>query len=352
MTELPFRLDLLKFLADHRTGLLTQFFLLTTFVGDVGGYILIIVAIYVLYDKRLAFRLAAVVLLTMCLNHLLKIVIKNPRPFIHEGTYVEKWAVSPDNARVLATEYSTPSGHAMGAAAFYSYLYAKLRDRSVRVVAVLAILLTGLSRPYLGVHYLEDVLIGWAIGIGIAVLAVKYEDAIQERWSELSFAGQVLGAVAASVVLWSIASALGAGGTIDEPPRAFLTYTGFLSGVVIGVPLERKHVDFDPRSSTVLSKALRYVVSVASVLVTLLVLDRLFDALATDSSLLGQALRYVRYTTAGLAATYGAPLLFTRVGWAEKRAASSSIVGLRYGRGFAGTPSFSAKKRKVSGHQQ
>ena len=351
MTELPFRLDLIQFLADHRSAFLTDFFLLTTFIGDVGGYILIIVAIYVLYDKRLAFRLAAVVLLTMCLNHLLKIVIKNPRPFIHEGTYFEKWAVSPDNARVLATEYSTPSGHAMGAAAFYSYLYAKLRDRSVRVIAILAILLTGLSRPYLGVHYLEDVLIGWAIGIAIVVLAVRYEDAIQRRWSELSSAAQALAVVAASILLWSVTIAMN-GWTIGEQPRAFLTYTGFLAGIVIGAPLERKHVGFDPRSSTVLAKMLRYAISVASVLITLLVLDRLFDALAEDSTLLGQVLRYVRYALAGVAATYGAPLLFTRIGWAEKRAANSSIVGLRYGRGFAGTPSFSAKKRKVSGHQQ
>src|SRR4029450_1042307 len=167
MTELPFRLDLIQFLADHRSAFLTDFFLLTTFIGDVGGYILIIVAIYVLYDKRLAFRLAALGPPPLCLNLLLKLVIKNPRPFIHEGTYVEKWAVSADNARVLATEYSTPSGHAMGAAAFYSYLYAKLRDRSVRVVAVLAILLTGLSRPYLGVHYLEDVLGGRALRLSL-----------------------------------------------------------------------------------------------------------------------------------------------------------------------------------------
>jgi hypothetical protein len=137
MTELPFRLDLIQFLADHRSAFLTDFFLLTTFIGDVGGYILIIVAIYVLYDKRLAIRLAAVVLLTMCLNHLLKIVIKNPRPFVHEGTYVEKWAVSADNARVLATGIRLPRATPW-AAAFYSYLCAKLRDRSVRVVAVLA----------------------------------------------------------------------------------------------------------------------------------------------------------------------------------------------------------------------
>src|SRR5262245_62101266 len=54
MTELPFRLDLLQFLADHRTGFLTQFFLLTTFIGDVGGYVLIIIGLYVLWDKRLA----------------------------------------------------------------------------------------------------------------------------------------------------------------------------------------------------------------------------------------------------------------------------------------------------------
>jgi membrane-associated phospholipid phosphatase len=62
-------------------------------------------------------------------------------------------------------EFSTPSGHATAAAAFYTYLYGKVCSRAVRIVAVAAILIIGISRPYLGVHYFEDVFLGWALGV-------------------------------------------------------------------------------------------------------------------------------------------------------------------------------------------
>jgi hypothetical protein len=85
MAPLPFSIALIRFLAAHRTAFLTKVFLFSTFAGTVEGYILIITAIYVMYDKSLAVRLSVLLLLTMSLNHVLKIIIKNPRPFIREG---------------------------------------------------------------------------------------------------------------------------------------------------------------------------------------------------------------------------------------------------------------------------
>ncbi len=316
MAQLTFNMAVMQFLVDHRNVLLTKFFLLASFAGQVEGYILIVTLIYVMLDKTLAVRLAVLLLMTMCLNHVLKIILKNPRPFIHEGTYLQKWAVSTENAKALSTEYSTPSGHAMAGSAFYSYLYAFVENPFVRVIAVLAILATGFSRPYLGVHYPGDILIGWVIGLLVALVAIKRADKITDGWNKLSHKYQVAIAVASSLVLWLATIAIN-GWRIDGQPRAFLGYAGFLTGILIGRPIELSAVNFDPRSSTLLAKILRFAITVAMVLVSLVLLDKVFRAIADDLSALGYLLQYLRYVIAGLINIFVAPLFFTKLGLAE-----------------------------------
>jgi membrane-associated phospholipid phosphatase len=316
MASLPFSITLIRFLAAHRTAFLTRVFLFSTFVGTVDGYILIVILIYVMYDKRLAVRLSVLLLLTMSLNHVLKIIIKNPRPFIREGTYAKQWAVSAEDAKELATEYSTPSGHAMAGSAFYSYLYALVENRSVRVVAIIAILMTGLSRPYLGVHYLEDILIGWVIGLAVALAFLKYADAFVEKWDQVSYRYQVTIVVGSSLALWLLTIMIN-GWRIDGQPRAFLGYAGFLTGLVIGLPFELRTLNFDPRSSGVTAKILRYFISVGMVILTLLLLGRVFATMSDNFSMPGYLLQYIRYTVAGAVSIYLAPLLFTKMRLAE-----------------------------------
>ena len=95
MPELSFDLDTVQRLADHRTALLTVVFQLFTLLGEIEGYVLAICLVHATYDKSLAFRLSVLVLATISLNHVLKTLIANPRPFISEGTHAESWAVSP-----------------------------------------------------------------------------------------------------------------------------------------------------------------------------------------------------------------------------------------------------------------
>ncbi len=74
---------------------------------------------------------------------------------------------------------SFPSGHALESTAVYGGLALtlgrRLRRRCPRaVVFVLGVglpILIGFSRVYLGVHYLTDVLAGWAAGLALALLA-------------------------------------------------------------------------------------------------------------------------------------------------------------------------------------
>ena len=317
MLELAFNLDWIQHLAEQRTPIATAFLQLFTFIGDLEGYVLVVTFIYAAYDKKLAFRLAVLVLVTMSLNHVLKTLIANPRPFVAEGTYAERWAVSGAKAEELAAEYSTPSGHAMAGSCFYSYLCASVKSRYLRAVAIATIILIGLSRPYLGVHYVEDVLMGWALGVPIALLAVRVGEKAALVWNRRSLAERVL-----LVVASSMAVVLATGPLYEASPHGqplpFVSYLGLLSGIVLAYPLEARWVAFDPRSSTALCKAVRAAMAVALVIGTLALLDWLFAQLGTDSSLLGRVLRYVRYGAAGAVGMLLAPLLFVRLGLGER----------------------------------
>jgi membrane-associated phospholipid phosphatase len=93
------------------------------------------------------------------LNQLLKGLFERPRPYFEHPLLVE-------------TSYSFPSGHAMesfvvyGMLAYFAVLALRSWKARVGVVfgAALLVVLIGLSRMYLGVHYFSDVLAGYAAG--------------------------------------------------------------------------------------------------------------------------------------------------------------------------------------------
>ena len=82
---------------------------------------------------------------------------------------------------ILPSSYSFPSGHSLGSFCFYLALAAILTNRVEKpllkiviwTLAVLLVLLIGISRVYLGVHYPSDVLAGFVIGfIWVVTIAV------------------------------------------------------------------------------------------------------------------------------------------------------------------------------------
>ncbi|NOT93853.1 hypothetical protein [Ferruginibacter sp.] len=75
---LPFGTDALQLIAKLRTDFLNYFFKFFSFIGEVEGYLLIIVFVYLLIDKTLAFRLSMVTLSSMILNHVMKTIIADP----------------------------------------------------------------------------------------------------------------------------------------------------------------------------------------------------------------------------------------------------------------------------------
>jgi undecaprenyl-diphosphatase len=122
------------------------------------------------------------------------------------------------NARVLETNFSFPSSYATVSAAFYGvaayFLIRGLRRDSAKIVvgvlAALVVLLVGVSRAYLGVHFPSDVLSGWMLGLLWFALIVIVDHLWQAR--QAPAARRQAGGLRAAggVVIWALAVAYAA----------------------------------------------------------------------------------------------------------------------------------------------
>jgi undecaprenyl-diphosphatase len=130
------------------------------------GIITFAVVGYLFLARRpaVAWLMLGAVLGGVAINNLLKYAFARPRPdFVTHA------------ARVFTTSF--PSGHATLSAITYLTMGALLarihHSLAIRIylmsVAVFLILLIGMSRIYLGVHYPTDVLGGWCIGAAWAM---------------------------------------------------------------------------------------------------------------------------------------------------------------------------------------
>lgn len=145
-------------------------------ITQFGGTILMIVwalALLVLIkNKRIAISVVSNLVLIALLNNILKLIVRRARP---------------TGFRLIAeTGYSFPSGHSMVSMAFYGYLiyliYKNVRNKKLRWTLItcfsLLILIIGMSRIYLGVHYTSDVFAGFLFSLGYLVIYTKLTDPI------------------------------------------------------------------------------------------------------------------------------------------------------------------------------
>lgn len=174
------------YVAAHRTSTLTGLFRALTAVGDAASLstLTAAVAAALAWHTR-TWRPLWIAALTLAgsqtLVYTIKGLVGRPRP----GT-----------GFALATEtgYSFPSGHATSGLAAFGVLAwlstSRITHRPARVIvwaaaAGLAIGV-GLSRIYLGVHYLSDVLAAWALGAGwVTVVTATISTSTQLRHRSL-----------------------------------------------------------------------------------------------------------------------------------------------------------------------
>lgn len=150
------------------TDFKTSFYKVITFFGEIYFFIAIVVILFiVLKNKKDAIFISINLILAAFINNvLLKSLIARERPadmLIEQGGY------------------SFPSGHSFVSAAFYGFLIylictSKIQKKYKIVISSilsLLILLIGISRIYLGVHFPSDVTAGLIGGVIFLIIFIE-----------------------------------------------------------------------------------------------------------------------------------------------------------------------------------
>lgn len=155
-----------KLLTLYHTDFLNYIMRFTSLLGSV--YFYIIVLLIALIKSKIYFKLTVVPLITSYITNMtFKLIINRNRPLT--------WIVTPP------LDPSFPSGHTICSVVFYGiiiYLLKNIKNNklrlTLRILLTILIILIGISRLYLGVHFLSDVLTAYLLGILILTMFIRY----------------------------------------------------------------------------------------------------------------------------------------------------------------------------------
>lgn len=155
-------LEIIRLIQRFINPVLDAFFVAVTMVGEPYFAAAILAWIYWNVDKGRGRFIAYGVFTSLVFNNVVKDLFKLPRPIGQEGIISRRVET--------ATGHSFPSGHTQNAAAFFTSCALAFSSKLLAWAAPAVVVLVGVSRLYLGVHYPKDVLVGAVLGTVIPLL--------------------------------------------------------------------------------------------------------------------------------------------------------------------------------------
>jgi len=300
-----------------------QFF---TFLGSENFFLLMLPVVDWCISVDMGVRVGAILLFTGGVNDVFKLGMHGPRPY---------WYSTLVKAFSAETSFGVPSGHAQIATGVWGTIASRIKRSWAWPAAIAVILLIGISRLYLAVHFPHDVLLGWLIGSLVLWAFLGWWDKLAAWLKTQTLGAQVGLAFGASLLLllcgflafltlqgWEIPAAwmenaVKAG--VEELPdpatlSGVLTNSGALFGLLAGLAWIKSQGGFNA-GGPVGKRVLRYILGLVGVLIFWYGLGAVFPR---GEELLSYILRYLRYTLVGLWISAGAPYLFLRLRLAQR----------------------------------
>ncbi|PCJ71583.1 MAG: hypothetical protein COA62_03085 [Rhodobiaceae bacterium] len=209
-----------------RTPFLTPIFQGFTWLGYLPFFMIFLSLGYWLWDKEKITRLAVLIILSAVVNSFLKDYWQDARPSID---------LRLDGG--VGESYGLPSGHAQVAAVMWFWLAWEIKKTWAWITATVLVSGVAFSRIYLGVHDVEDVVVGLAIGFAsLFIFSWLVSDRFR-TWHNLNPVLQVaiiLAFLPAFIYLWPN----------NESATPGISLGLFLAGWWAGANLDRRSIGF------------------------------------------------------------------------------------------------------------
>lgn len=160
-------MNFLYILEDLRMPVLNEIMLLITRFGEETIFLIAALVMFWCVDKKKGYYILSVGLIGTVLNQFMKLWFRIPRPWVLDENFTIL-----EQAREAASGYSFPSGHTQSAVSTFGGIGYTTKNRWIRLISAVLVILVPFSRMYLGVHTPLDVLVAAGTSI-ILIVALK-----------------------------------------------------------------------------------------------------------------------------------------------------------------------------------
>lgn len=162
---IPHELEIIRTLLSYRVELFNPFFVFLNNLDSGVFYWLVGLFCFTCIKPRLGIRCFLVMGLIVATNYFFKHLFLQPRPVILDPSLGLIKVYSP---------YGLPSGGAQGAVTLATFFIHYYKEHWVKICAISYAVLICISRIYLGMHFISDVLLGAFLGFIITKICLVY----------------------------------------------------------------------------------------------------------------------------------------------------------------------------------
>lgn len=266
---------LLEWMTSFEGSVLTTFFKLVSSLANETLYLVIISFLYWCVSKRKAFHMIVMLCFSGYIGIMVKELMKIPRPYTYGGieALYEKSAAG----------YSFPSTHVQFSTTFWGSFMILCKKRIVWIIGIIFIILVAISRLYLRVHWLSDIIGAVLFSVIVVYLYMKVTMGLSDR--KFILLQRII--LAVSLIMYVMTS------QVDN-----LKLLGVLTGSTIGIMLENHFINMN-ESNDFKMQVVKTVLGLSIMLIMQFILKKVIPDMY-----------YLRYAVTGITITFLCPFMF------------------------------------------